>query len=383
MKVCHVITRMILGGAQENTILTCEGLRARGCEVTLVTGPALGPEGDLMNRARSGGYEVFLIDDMRREISPLRDLRAYHRIAELLKRIRPDIVHSHSSKAGILTRRGAAKIGGMKIVHTVHGLPFHPYEEWWRNRLYISLERRSARRTDAIISVSDAMTAQALAARVGTPDQYTTIYSGMMVRSFANRPPLSDKLRSKMNLPPHGLLVTQVSRLAELKGHNFIIEAASRIRDPKVHFCFVGDGRLRERIESEIAQRGLVERFHLTGLLPLEQIPAVMHASDIVVHCSLREGLPRAIPQAMLASRPVICFDVDGARELVDTQTGILLPPEDVDGLVLAVESLKDAPELRYRLGSAGRARCVRLFDHNRMVDEILKVYDRVLQRGR
>ena len=384
MKVCHVITRLILGGAQENTLLTCEGLRARGHDVTLITGPALGPEGELMTRARRGGYRVVVLDSLRREIRLGRDRAAYRALRRELARLRPDVMHSHSSKAGILARKAAARLrgrsGGVRIVHTVHGLPFHPYGGFWANRLYVALERRAARRSDAILSVADAMTRQALAAGVGRPEQYETVYSGMEVGRFLDRPPEADAFRASLDLPAGAVLVTQVSRIAELKGHEYILDAADRIADPRVHFCLVGDGRLRGWVESEIARRGLTDRFRLTGLLPPERIPAVMHATDVLVHCSLREGLARTLPQAMLAGRPVVSFDVDGAREVVDERTGILLPPKDVPGLVLAVETLAGAPELRRRLGEAGRERCRVQFDHDRMVDRIEAVYERLLR---
>ena len=378
MNICHVITRLIVGGAQENTLLTCEGLRARGHEVTLVTGPALGPEGEMMDRAEGGGYRVIVLDAMRREISPRRDLAARRALVRALGELRPDVMHSHSSKAGILARGAAAGIGGMKIVHTIHGLAFHRRESWWRNRLYAALERGAARRTDALISVADAMTAQAMSAGVGRAEQYTTIYSGIEVEPFLSRPPQADELRAAMRLPAEAVLVTQVSRLAELKGHEFILAAAERIADPRVHFCFVGDGRRRGHIEADIARRGLTGRVHLTGLLAPGQIPAVMHATDVLVHCSLREGLARALPQAMLAARAVVSFDVDGAREVVDSDTGILLDPGDVGGLALAVETLAGSPALRDRLGQAGRRRCREMFDHNRMVERIEQVYERL-----
>jgi len=382
MKVCHVITRLILGGAQENTILTCEGLHARGHEVTLVTGPPLGPEGQLLERAQGGGYRVIVVDSLRREISPLRDRSARRALVRLLRELAPDVMHSHSSKAGILARKAAAQAGGIKIVHTVHGLPFHPYERRWRNRLYVALERRAARRSDAIFSVADAMTAQALAAGVGRPEQYVTVYSGMEVAPYLTRPAEADAFRAGLRLPPEAVLVTQVSRLAELKGHEFILEAAGQIDDARLHFCLVGDGALRGQIEAQIARRGLGERFRLTGLLPPERIPAVMHATDILVHCSLREGLARTLPQAMLAGRPVVSFDVDGAREVVDADTGILLPPGDVAGLKLAIQTLASAAPLRQRLGAEGRRRCREKFDHRRMVERIEAVYRRILARG-
>ncbi|HUS47634.1 MAG TPA: glycosyltransferase family 4 protein [Phycisphaerae bacterium] len=380
MKVCQVITRLILGGAQENTILTCEGLKRRGHDVTLITGPPLGPEGQLMDRALAGGYRLIVVDSMRREISPLRDALAYRALLRQLRQLRPDVMHSHSSKAGILARKAAAKVGGIRIVHTVHGLPFHRYQSRWRNRLYVALEKRAARRTDAIVSVADAMTMQALAAGVGRPGQYATIYSGMEVEPFLNRAPAADEFRRSLKLPADAVLVTQVSRLFHLKGHEFIIAAAEKITDARVHFCFVGDGILRRQIEAEISRRGLAGRFHLTGLLPPEHMPAVMHASDIVVHCSLREGLARALPQAMLAGKPVVTFDVDGAPEVVDQQTGVLLRPRDVRGLKVAIEALAASPEIRARLGGTGRQRCREMFDHNRMVEQVEALYRRILQ---
>ncbi len=249
-----------------------------------------------------------------------------------------------------------------------------------RNRLYIALESKAATRSDAIICVADAMSSQALQAGVGKPELYTTIYSGMEVETFLHDPPETDALRVKMGLAKDTILVTQVSRLAELKGHEFILEAAEHIDDPRVHFCFVGDGTWRERIERDIRRRGLQGRFHLTGLLPPDEIPPVMHATDILVHCSLREGLPRTLPQAMLCGTPVISFDVDGAREVVDRETGILLEPKDAGGLAEAIERLAGDPRLRERLGKAGRDRCQTMFDHNRMVDQIEQLYRKLLE---
>ena len=163
-----------------------------------------------------------------------------------------------------------------------------------------------------------------------------------------------------------------------MKGHEFLLDAAARLSDPRIHFCFVGDGTLRGWIESEIGRRGLAGRFHLTGLLSPEQMPAVFHAADVVAHCSLREGLARTIPQAMLAGKPVVSFDIGGAREVVDGATGVLLAPRDVPNLRAALADLAADPAKREALGAAGRARCRTLFDHNRMVEEIEGLYRRL-----
>ncbi|MBI5723897.1 MAG: glycosyltransferase family 4 protein [Planctomycetes bacterium] len=382
MRICHVITRLIVGGAQENTILSCEGLCARGHEVILVSGPTVGPEGRLVGRARGGGYRYVELPPLVRQISPGEDLAAYRALARLIGELRPDIIHTHSSKAGILGRQAAHDVrsrpGGprVRIVHTIHGLAFHPYQNPLANFLFTALERRAARQSDAIISVADAMTNQALAAGVGQRRQYTTIYSGMEVEPYMIRPAGADRFRESLNLPADAILIAQVSRLAELKGHDFILEAARRIADRRVHFCFVGDGWLAGQIKAAIARSDLSDRFHLTGLLAPDLIPAVMHASDIVIHCSLREGLARAIPQAMLAARPVVSFDVDGAREVIDETTGVLLAPRDVAGLAAAIEKLTASPQLRQQLGAAGREKCRTIFDWRVMVERIERLYE-------
>ena len=382
MKICHVITRLILGGAQENTLFTCAGQHALGHEVTLITGPAIGPEGQLLDEASAGGYRVIVLDNLRREINPLRDWRAAHKLMRLLWDLKPDIVHTHSSKAGILGRQAAWDIRDvldrMRIVHTIHGLPFHPYQRAWLNALYIAMEKRAAKRTHAIISVADAMTEKALAAGIGRREQYTTIYSGMNIAPYLQTPPQAQEFRRSLLLPAGAVLVTQVSRLAELKGHEFIIQAAGRMKRTNVHFCFVGDGRLTGRIKELISAAGLQSRFHLPGLLPPAMIPAVCHATDILVHCSLREGLARALPQGMLAGKPVVSFDVDGAREVVDATTGILLPPRDVPALAAALDKLAGDEQLRQALGQAGRERARAMFDHNIMVRKICEVYERL-----
>ena len=171
MKIVHIITRLILGGAQENTLITCEVLAERGHDVTLITGPALGPEGELFERALNDKYELLVIDKLRRAIHPVFDAISYSQIKKHLKQIGPDIVHTHSAKAGVLGRFAAYSLkapGGNKphVVHTIHGLAFHPYQNQFLNKFYIAIEKAAAKKTDAFICVADAMTEKALAAGI-------------------------------------------------------------------------------------------------------------------------------------------------------------------------------------------------------------------------
>jgi glycosyltransferase involved in cell wall biosynthesis len=182
MRIVHIITRLILGGAQENTLLTVEGLHHRfGDDVTLVTGPAEGPEGDLFDRAERLSLKVELMPELVRAIDPLSDLRAYRRLRKTIRRLGPEVVHTHSAKGGILGRAAAWHEKVPAIVHTIHGPSFGPSETALKNIIYTEAERWAARRCHALVSVCDAMTEQYLAAGIGRPEQYLTVYSGMDV----------------------------------------------------------------------------------------------------------------------------------------------------------------------------------------------------------
>ena len=390
MKIVHVITRMILGGAQENTLLTCEGLCSRGHEVTLITGPALGPEGQLLDRARSGGYRVIELSSLRRPVCPIADFRAYTGLKRIIAELAPDIVHTHSAKAGILGRWAASALRSRtgstgaaarpRIIHTIHGLAFHRYQSALLNHFYVAIERSAARCTDAFISVADAMTQQGLAAGIGTPEQFTTILSGLEIQTFLTQPDAEKlaRLRRTLDIGPDAVVVATIARLADLKGHEYIIRAAQQLAAEyaNVVWLFVGDGRLRRRIERQIERAGLTDRFRLAGLVVPDQVSLFLHASDILLHCSLREGLARALPQAMLCGKPVISFDIDGASQIVhDDKTGLLVQPKDVPALIKAQEMLICSHELRIRLGEAGKGLCQRQFSHDLMVDRIEALY--------
>ncbi len=397
MRICHIITRLILGGAQENTILSCEAQHAAGHEVTLITGPALGPEGELMTRARAGGYRVVELAAMRREISLWRDMKTARTLQKLLAELRPDIVHTHSSKAGILGRfvasrlRRRPELRGMKIVHTIHGLPFFRYQSKLKNHLFTSLERTAAKHCDAIVCVADAMSEQALAAGVGTPELFTTIYSGMEVETFLDAPADAGKtFREKYDIADDEILVTQVSRIAEYKGHQELVGAMDDLTEipntERIRFCFVGDGHLRAGIEHVAEEAHVEDRILFTGLVPPSEIPAVMAGSDILVHASFREGLARTLPQALLSGTPVISYDVDGAREVVNEQTGILLPsPHTLDGFDLcnvfakAIAELAADPARRAAMGIAGRELCRERFDYHTMAAQLETLYQSLL----
>lgn len=391
LKIVHIITRLILGGAQENTLITCKLLAERGHDVTLVTGPALGPEGDLYEQAEGQPFKFVIFDNLRRQINPHYDLPAYVAIKDLLKHLKPDIVHTHSAKAGILGRFAADSIRRAvgrearvpKVVHTIHGLAFHPYQNALLNKFYIAVEKAAARRTDAFISVADAMTAQALAAGIGTPDKFTTAYSAIEEDNFLNPIPVEQlsQFRHKYAILPDAVVLVTIARLFDLKGHEFIIESAKRLaeRFPNVIWLFVGDGILADKYKNWIHDLGLGHRFRFTGLLPPQMMPLVIQSSDVLVHCSLREGLARTLPQAMLCGKPAISFDVDGAKEVVNENTGRLVEPKNVEQLTAACAELIDDRMLCEKLGVWGQESVKDKFSPDTMVNTIESVYRRLV----
>jgi glycosyltransferase involved in cell wall biosynthesis len=344
-RVYHVITRLIAGGAQENTLLSCQALLDR-YELLLISGPPEGLEGSLIEDARRRGIQVRILDDLVRPVSPLRDLAAFQRLRGIFESEHPDIVHTHSSKAGILGRAAAWCAKVPVILHTNHGLPFYGEQSLPVRALYWALEKAATMVTDTVVCVGEEMRRQSIAARLGRPELFEVIYSGIETEQFLD----AGSNRACLAIPEGVPVVGVVSRMARHKGHRFLVEACP----PGVHLLFVGDGEERGALEQQVAERGLKATF--TGHVPPEAVPEFIAAMDVLVHPSLWEGLPRAAVQALLVGRPVVAFDCDGAREVVvDGVTGRLVPPKSVEGLRGALQDLLGRADKGRSMGLAGR----------------------------
>ncbi len=388
MRIAHIITRLIIGGAQENTVFSCEDLiREYGDDVLLITGPPLGPEGSLIDRARESGVPMEMVPALRRAIHPWRDWVSYLRLKRILRDFQPDVVHTHSAKGGILGRAAARAVGVPAIIHGVHGAPFHPYQSAVAREVFRACERWAAPKCDAFVSVADAMTDLMVDAKVAPREKFTTVYSGMEVEPFLQANEHRERVRGELGYGPEHVVVGKVARLFHLKGHEYVIEAASQVvqANPNVRFLFIGDGILTEQYTETIRKAGLQDYFHLTGLVPPARIPELIGAMDVVVHTSLREGLARVLPQGLIAGKPVVSYDVDGAREVVLTgETGYLLPPKSIEPLADALIELAGDEELRLRLGGEGRRRFTDQFRHEEMTRQLRELYERLLaEKGR
>ena len=384
MRVAHVITRLIVGGAQENTLASVLGLREKpGVEVTLLSGPTTGPEGTLEPRAAEIPGLLTLVPELVRPVSPLHDWLALRKLTRLFRQQRPDIVHTHSGKAGVLGRLAAHAAGVPIIVHTIHGPSFGPFQGWLANFAFRAAERRAGRITTHFVSVANAMTEQYLAAGIGQPEQYARIFSGFNLEPFLNAKN-DPALRAKLGINPGDFVIGKVARLFEHKGHDdfFAIAPTLALSHPTLKFLLVGDGALRPHFEQLVQQLGLERQFIFTGLVPPADVPALVGVMDVLVHLSRREGLARALPQALAAGKPVIAYDCDGAREVCrDGETGFLLPVGDTQQLKSRLEQTYFNATLCAQLGARGRELVQAQFPVQRMVDELHRLYLRLLDQ--
>jgi len=386
MKICHVITRMIVGGAQENTLLSARGAVEAGHDVTLVTGPSPGPEGELLKRVTCPGLKIVECPFLLREISPLTDLKAFFYLKKLFQAERYDVVHTHSSKAGITGRLAADAAHIPFVAHTIHGLAFHRYEKPWKNAVYILSERIAARHCRRIYAVAQAMIDQSLAAKIGRPEQYKGVYSGMELEPFLTSQPDS-ALREKLGIPPGAVVFATLARLFPLKGYEDFIPLAVKLAKelPNVHYLIIGDGKMTEEIKAVIAAENLTDRFSFAGLVPPQEVYRYLALSSALVHFSLREGLPRAAVQALASGKPVIAYALDGTPEVVISgKTGFLLSPSNLTEAEKAMKEIVTHPSEAGELGRNGRELVSSKFGWRRMSETLLTDYQANLtERGK
>ena len=385
MRVIHVITRLIVGGAQENTVASVLGLREKpGLDVTLVAGPTSGPEGSLESLLADGPPVLTLVPELVRPVSPWQDYLAWKRLTELFRGRQPDIVHTHSGKAGILGRLAAAHAGVPIILHTIHGPSFGPFQGPLANSLFRNAERYAARVTTHFVVVADAMKRLYLDASIGRAEQYTKIFSGFPLEPFLTSTNHL-QLRARFGLAPDDIVVGKIARLFKLKGHEDLLAVAPGLVRicPKIRFLLIGDGPWRGGFERQVRSLGLEKHVVFAGLVAPAAVPPLVGIMDMLVHLSLREGLPRALPQALAAARPVIAYDADGAREVcLEDETGFLLRPGDLPGLRERILRLARDPALRQRLGHRGQQFVQERFAVQRMVDDLHQLYLRLGAAG-
>ena len=382
LKIVHVITRLITGGADENTVLSCNAQAAAGHEVWLV----FGREHDAaMQASVDPRVRAVVIPSIVRRIDPVRDALAIAGLVALFRRIRPDIVHTHTSKAGILGRVAAFLTGVRGVVHGFHILPFMneaPLQRWF----YKLAEKVVAPATHAFVSVSDAMRNAALESGLGRPEQHFTIASGMVLDRFTTAAPLSlSELEGAFGLtlarPPR--LVLAISALEKRKRIAELVRIIGGLGAgySDVHLAVLGKGNQFGALSEQIVRAGLRGRVHLLGFR--SDVERWISTAEVCVICSLREGLPRAIVQYALGARPILCTELPGVDRVVRQGfNGYLVPPDRLDEMAPLLQRLLSDGALRREMAANARALDLSDWGVEKMTGALEVVYRDLLARA-
>jgi glycosyltransferase involved in cell wall biosynthesis len=373
IRVAHVITRMIVGGAQETVLLAAALADTSRFEPVVVCGPQTGSEGSLHEEVRRRGVDLVLVPELVREVRPMKDARVVGALSRLFRERGTHVVHTNSSKAGIVGRL-AARSAGIPAVHTVHGWPFHdrqpsPVSSTWR-----LLERRTAPLARHLLVVADADRVKGLQAGIGHQDQYVTVRSGLELDRYGASAADREQVRAELGLVDC-VVIGAVGRLSPQKDPLTLVRAVAPLlrSRPDSRLLLVGDGPLRGDVAAAVAAAGVTAQVVLPGLR--RDVPRLLNAMDVFVLSSLWEGLPRTLVQAMATGVPVVATDADGVRDVVrHGRTGLVVPRGDVDRLRAAVASLLDDPARGEELASAARE-LVPAFDAQVMVRRLEELY--------
>lgn len=365
-RIFHLITRLLKGGAEAKTMATVLGLK----EYEFTVGYGASYDQEQVDNLTIAGVETKQFP-LIRHYNPVTTLPAVLSLARYLHREEFDIVHTHSTEAGIIGRFAAAMADVPTVVHTVHGVPFADDRNAALNRFVLACERRAANYTDCMVTNANVIAEEYLERGIGIRNQYTTIYSGVELDAFRDATPADD-------LPGTRPRVVMVGRLADGKGHSILLDAVSSLRDTEMSVCIVGDGPLYADLEQAIAERELVDSVFLTGFR--DDVARVLAASDVLVLPSFREGTPRVITEAMASGLPVVATDIAGIPEQVaDGESGYLIPPGDADALAGRLAELLSNPERRDQMGTHGRERAER-FSKDAMIGALDRLYRQLLE---
>jgi glycosyltransferase involved in cell wall biosynthesis len=378
MRVTHVITRLVIGGAQENTVATVLGLRQKpGVEVRLISGLTIGPEGSLEPEVNKIPGLLMVVPELVRPVHPLKDWLALWKLEKILRAQKPDIVHTHSGKAGVLGRLAARRAGVPVVIHHIHGPSFGPFQGPLANFIFTRAERFAAPATTHFICSAQAMTRIYLAAGIGQPGMFTRIFSGFQLKPFlgAENDPA---FRQQLGLPADAFVIGKIARLFKLKGHEDLFAAFQTLLSqcPRARLLLVGDGPLRPHLENRAREMNLSDKIIFAGLVPPGEVARCVGVMDCLAHLSSREALSRALPQALAAVKPVVAYDFDGADEIcLENQTGFLIRTGDIDSVAQKLLQLANDSELRKNLGSRGQQFVRENFAVEKMVDAIYNLY--------
>lgn len=357
LQVLHVITRLTLGGSSENTVASIVALEAAGYRARLAVS-LRESEAPTVRDAEARGCRIVDVPGLGREVDPRRDLRALAALTRLMRRERPAIVHTHTSKAGFIGRLAARLARVPAVIHQPHGHIFYGYYDPGRTRVYVALERLAARWSDRIVTLTERGTEEHLALGIGRREQYVAVPSGVPTDAIRAAAPRRDDARRALGLPADAFVVVAVGRLVYVKGFDVLIAALPRLRAavPGARVVVVGDGPEHAALSAQAGGLGVADMLRLAG--PAADVTPFLAAGDVLAAPSRNEGMGRVLIEAMALGVPVVGAAVGGIPSVIgDGAAGRLVPPEDPAALARALVELGEDACLRAKLGTAARAR--------------------------
>lgn len=378
-KVVRIIARLNVGGPAIHVLLLAHHLRPE-YDTVLVSGLEAEREGNMLPLAKRLDVDVTRVPELGREINFFSDLISVFKLVRLIAREKPDIVHTHTAKAGFVGRIAARLCRVPVIVHTFHGHVFHGYFGPLKSRAFVYLERLLARLSDAILTVNEQQRQELIAYGIAPPDKIRSVLLGLELSQLANNGADPAVMRRKWGVPPEAPLVGIVARLVPVKGHELFLDAAAELRRhrPAARFVVVGDGERRADLEAYAAKLGLPAAF--AGWET--DLRAVYAALDVVCLTSFNEGSPLALIEAMTTGKPVVSTAAGGVVDLIkDEGNGLLVRDRDPQAFSHAVQRLLDDPSLAAAIGRHGRASVYPLYDVSRLVADIRSVYAELLAK--
>lgn len=377
IRVLHIITRLINGGADENTLSTISGMDEERFHVELAVGAE--SEEHLLRILPKKNF--ILINELKRNIHPVNDILSLFRLFRIIRKNGYDIVHTHTAKAGVIGRLAALFAGTPIIIHTLHGITFHQNLNRLSRYSYIILEKIVGRFTSRFITVGEDLRKKYIYHGIGTPEKYTTIYSGFELNSFVADGNIDDeeikRERNRLGISNDDTILGTVSRLEPRKGHVYLFDALKQIlnANKKIKLLVAGNGDYENELRKYVRQNQLSDHVIFLGFR--RDVPRIMRIMDIFTLTSLWEGLPRVLVQAALMQLPVVTFDVEGAWEVVkENENGFIVPVADVDQLAERLKFLIDNPDLAKVMGKRGRDFVSSKWDTSEMVNKITQLYE-------
>ena len=380
IRVLRIIARLNVGGPAIQASLLTDRLDPARYDTLLVAGSEDEVEGDYLALTKQSIGRLHRLPELGRAIRPGQDVIALRKLVSLIRRTKPDIVHTHTAKAGTLGRLAALLCRVPVIVHTYHGHVLSGYFPAWKTSAFTAIERGLSRRTARLIAVSQQVRDDLLARGIGSEARFSVMPLGLDLVRFLDRTPPGG-LRRELGVPDGVRLVGIVARLVPIKAHEVFLQAARLLvagrRDCR--FVIVGDGERRRSLEQQVDELGLRARTVFLGWRG--DLDRILPDLDVVALTSRNEGLPVALIEAMAAGRPVVATRVGGVPDLVtDGTTGLLVPMDDAPALAGAVDRVLADPALAVDLGRAGRARVYPALSADRLVDDVDRLYQTLLE---